>query len=121
MPPELSLLATSPLPQTPPKNPPTSASLAITLPKREAAPDKRFLSYKATTAGRAVVLELYAPADATRAQREALWLRYQSVTDLYDLGLAAQSLERVGLNWRQAKSTDEILQASERLAQGSAN
>lgn len=88
------------------------------LPRLDSPPDQRFLHYEPHVAGRAVVLELYAPENATAAQRIALWGRHaREGVDLRELGLCAQALERAHINWRQADSVEQIVEAAHRLTQ----
>ncbi len=120
--PELQILLSEPLPQNPPQSAPTTpASPAITLPRLESV-DERFLSYAPTLAGRSVIIELQSHPDDTRDARQNLWKAYQAGgNSLQELGLAAQTLERSGLNWRQAKKPSAVLEAFRALPQGSVN
>lgn len=121
--PELSLLATSPLPQTPPQSSPTtSASPAIIFSRLTRDPDQKFLDLLDHEAGRAVILEIYATTDMTGEQKRALWQRYQrSGVNLTQLGLAAKALERAGWNWREAKSPGAVHKAAKTIPKGSVN
>ena len=116
-----------PFPQSPQQTqlPPsaTPATPATSLPRLEAPPNERFLGYEPLVPGRAVINELYSPAGATGEERLALskYYRQDEGVNLQDLGLAAQALERAGLNWRQAKSHEKILAASASLAGGTVN
>lgn len=119
--PELDLAVPSPLPQNPPQTPSASASPAITLPPLE-APNDRFLSYAPTLAGRAVIIELQSAPTDSRDARQSLWKAYQRAgNNLQELGLAAQTLERSRINWRQARNTKEVLEAFRALPQGTTN
>lgn len=109
-----------PLPLNPPQTPPAPLATDRPLPRLDSAPDARFLHYEPHVAGRAVVLELYAPEHATAVQRVALWKRVAKEEGVYlaELGLCAQALERAGVNWRQAVDIDEIIRAARRLTAG---
>lgn len=121
MPELVSLHVDSSLPQNPPQSPTTPASPAIPLPPLEAV-DERFQSYSPTLAGRSVVVELQSNPGDTRAARQKLWETYQREgNNIQQLGLAAQVLERVGLNWRQAKTPKEVIEAFRALPQATTN
>jgi hypothetical protein len=83
---------------------------ATALPRLEVPPNDRFLSYSPIIAGRTVLIELYAPNTDDRDVRERAW-RERGGEATKELGHAAQMLERTGMNWRQARNHQEILDA----------
>ena len=118
----LDSAVSSPLPQTPPQSPTPTASPAITtLPPLGSPPNERFLDYSPSVAGRAVVIELQSRPGDSRKTRQRLWETYQREGNIQELGLAAQTLERAGVNWRQAKRPTEVLEAFRALPQESTN
>ncbi len=106
----------TPTSSTPPASP------AITLPQLSLPSDEKFLGYSPLIAGRAVIVELLARPNDDREKRIKLWENYQRDGGvLQDLGLAAQALERAGINWRQARKPDDVLEAFHALPQGTPN
>ncbi|MBI4592048.1 hypothetical protein HY733_01215 [Candidatus Uhrbacteria bacterium] len=93
---------------------PQASPATIELPPLTSPKDRKFLSYDARTAGRAVLIELYAPAKASREVREALWHGCDAEV-VITLGMAAQTLEQAGINWRQADNHNVILTQSRLL------
>lgn len=100
---------------------PAPVSPTATLPPLGSPPDGKFLGYGPTTAGRAVLIELYAPKGATREVRERTWQAHAKSVKVEELGLAAQALERRGGNWRQARTHSDILAQAKLLPKGSVN
>ena len=106
-----------PLPLSPTPPPPQNPQAhQATLPPLDSQPDQKFLTLPPEIAGRAVLIELYAPATRDRRLRESAWRSRQDEVNMVDLGLAAQALERTGLNWRQAQGIEEILEVSSSLS-----
>lgn len=96
-------------------------SPTATFPPLGSPPDEKFRGYGPTMAGRAVLIELYAPKGATREVRERTWQAHAKSVKIEELGLAAQSLERAGINWRQARGYSDILAQAKLLPKGSVN
>lgn len=86
-----------------------------TLPKLAGKPSESFLALPCEQAGRAVILQLYAPVEATREERVALWNEHKAL-DRWTLGLFAQRLERAGYEWRNVTDHHEIIQEGSRLS-----
>ena len=106
---------TTPLPQNPQAH-------QATLPPLGCSPDEKFLSYDPSLAGRAAIIELKSKPGDNRETRQRLWAVYQATgNDLELLGLAAQALERAGLNWRQATSPKAVIAAFKALPTPSVN
>jgi hypothetical protein len=105
------MLSLTPVPAAPPLTPlnHTSATSTIILPTLETQPDERFLRLTSTLAGRAVLIELYAPPGSDRNTRERTWWLRRHQVNMAELGRAAQALERAKINWRQARDYREIL------------
>lgn len=97
----------------------SSVSPTASLPPLGSPPDGKFLDYTSTSAGRAVLIELYAPKGATRDARERAWQIKVNSVDVEKLGRAAQILERAGINWRRARNFKMIFAAVRALPQGS--
>lgn len=108
-------------PQQPQIAHPAPVSPTVMLPPPGSPPDEKFLGYGPTNAGRAVLIELYAPRGATREVRERTWQAHAKSVKVEKLGLAAQALERAGINWRQARGYSDILAQAGRLPKGSLN
>ena len=110
---------TTPLPQNPQNHPQAHQA---TLPPLGCPPDQKFLGYSPTLAGRAAIIELKSKSGDSRETRQRLWAVYQATgNDLELLGLAAQALERAGLNWRQSNSPEAVIATFKALPTPSVN
>ncbi|MCR4313840.1 MAG: hypothetical protein NUV84_01165 [Candidatus Uhrbacteria bacterium] len=121
--PELSIPTNSSPSQSPSQTSHTTpASQAITLPPLGSPPDEKFLRLRDYEAGRTVILKIYATPNMTGDDKRDLWRSHEECgVNMIRLGHAAQTLERLGINWRQAKKPAEVLEVFLALPKGSIN